>query len=430
MKSRGKGMTRVLMLLLALLPILNIYMSPLPGFAIGDFLVLVCMIIYGARNSRQKLFHWETRYIVFWGYVAVSFLISSVASGYMYRALVPGGVSFFVFSLVFGFFTNKTDLQLLHRFLRIVAVVSIAVFVLQEASYILLGSRFSAILPYANLTDGVPTKELIYVQLLADRSSSFFREPAHFAQFLIVALAMDMFIEERGRKLSAFSIICIVALLFLRSGNGLLGLLILVAVKMLAIMKGRNSFYKYAIILLIPITMAIAMPYYMQTEAAQYVMGRTNELTFDKNARSYARIYRGYALYGALPVVNKLIGTDSEGILAASHNSELSGMFLGERNSDLYCNGVQQVLLNTGILGMVLLLVFIVPYYKKSGFLGKAALLSLLILSLVSSMFLSRIMLLMFLIAIEDSKRNSRDIVLFKEKSKSKIVNNESCILC
>lgn len=414
------GYKDLLMLLLAAMPILNIYMSPLPGFAIGYFLVLIFVLLYSSNIKGKKLFYWDKGYIIFWIYVAITFMFSCMASGYLYRGIIPGGVSFFVFSLMFGFFFNKTDLSLLHKYIKIVAYVAISIFVLQEVSLRVLGRPFSALIPFLTLTDGTPVSELIYIQLVSDRSSSLFREPAHFAQFLIVALALDMFIEEKGRKLSYFSIICILALLFSRSGNGLVGLMVLATMKALAIMRGRRTIYKYVIIILIPLSLAWALPYYMESDAGQNVMLRTEELSFDESSRSYMRLYRGYALFEALPTVNKIFGTDSEGMLSATHNSGVSGLFLGERNSDLYCNGLQQLLLNTGIVGLTIFMLFTIPYFRRSSFLGKAALLALLALSLVSGMYLSPIMLLMYLIAIEDAKRNSRDIVFRKEKVKQK----------
>ncbi len=398
-------------MLLALMPILNIYMSPIPGFAIGDVLLLLCGIALFGKSQRQKLFYWPHNYIIFWVYVSLSFLLSSAGSGNAYRAIIPGGVAFFVFSLKFGLLCNKMDIQLLHKYIKIVAYATIIVFVLQEAYAVATGYRFSGLLPFGQMTDGVDVQYLINIQKYAQRSCSLFREPAHFAQFLIVVLSLDLFLDGKGWKISTFSIICILTLLFLRSGNGLLGLMVVATVKAFAFLRGRRSFYKYAIIILIPVIIAWALPYYMQTEAAQEVMLRTDELSFDAESRSFARTYRGYMVFGALPWYSKILGTDSEGMLEASRSSGLSYMFLGERNSDLYCNGVQQVLLGTGIVGMILLLFFIIPYFNKSSYLGKSSLLGLLALSLVSAMYLSPIMLMAFLIAIEDAKRKKAVIV-------------------
>lgn len=377
------------MLLLVLYPIIGVYSFPFLFGSWGDFLFIVLIILDFIRNQRKIIFGLPMHYGFYWGYLSISYL---VLSHFKPASFIPGGLSFFVFSLILGYVIKYFDYRSFKKYYRVVFFITALIFMLQELSYIIVGHRFSMLLPYGTVVGGTPVTEIIQQNISGDRSSSIFREPAHFAQFVLPLLAMELFDKEGiGRKMNKYALIIILLLLFLRSGNGIAGLLVLTVFKLANVILYEKNQYKLIGIIFFSTFVVIGMSYYMSTETGELLLYRTQELSVDENSNSFIRLYRGYYVYNILPPANKVFGISPDDLPSVIKNSSVSFLFSGE--NDTYYNGIHYVLLYSGIIGLLLILLVYLGLFRHNSPLGKSVVLLLLGMALVAGVYGSYTML-------------------------------------
>lgn len=393
------------MLWLALYPILAMYKLPM-FLSWCDFLFFILLIIE-YRNSRLH-FRYPQYYKLYWAYVAVVFLISALKYGGSYSAIIPGGFAFFLFSLQLGFCVVNINLCKLYIYMRRFAIVAIGILALQEATTQILGHRFLAIIPFMPLADGMPTSELVRIQTEIDRSCSVFREPAHFAQYLMALIGIELFYICKTKLYSKFAIFLVIGLLLLRSGNGFLGLSVYAIIKLYWYVKEKGGFKKFLYLIPIIFILLGGGVVYSNTEQGAQMIGRTSELEKSESSKSYIRIYRGFDLYSGVPIEYKLFGTNNQGILQLIKSSDAYYLFSGDPEADLYFNGIATILLHNGALGMFLFILIIIGLFKKSDYLGRSLLCVFIVLSFVGQIYLTSIMLYCFSVAGNQQINNRR----------------------
>ena len=263
---------------------------------------------------------------------------------------------------------------------------------MQQFLYWTTGSQFVAFIPLTKeLNLSVDYNELSQTIMASNRSSAFFSEPAHFAQYVLVLLGIELFKKEnRRRLLTRTSVFVIVSLLLLRSGNGFIGLLLLMSVKLLDYFQTSGIKTVLLLIAIIPLAW-YGISQYAKTEVGEATLSRTEELTTtDSSGHSFYRLFRGYIIYSNMPLINQALGAFPDYLYTMNipflHET-------GEEDSDMYFNGFQSVLIFNGIIGLILLSFFYIKEARKSEILGKAQSLLLLTLSLIGQIFLSPIML-------------------------------------
>lgn len=399
------------MLWLATLPVLNIYLA-LPGFTWASLLfIFIAIIALYYKKNFDSIFKLPKSYIIFWVFAAISFTIASIKFGYIYRAFFPGGLALFLFSIQLGFGSKLFNINYFYRFSRITSIITIVILVLQELCYFSTGHRFSALFPYGKLTDGIPISSLIQFQLIIDRSSSIFREPAHAAQFLLVVLALELFWKGLDKLYTNFAIFLGIGLIMLRSGNGLLGMLLLVVIKTYYYLNQNKSRYKYLVLTIGSALCITILGYYESTESGSKTLGRVSEFENNESSKSYVRIYRGFALLSDSPTEVKLIGTSNDGILRIIHSSPVGYLFEGDRDeSDLYFNGVSTIILHTGYLGLLLFSIYIIKCLKGAKELPRALIILLIIISFIESTYLSSLMLTICIVLNAYYYKNKKQI--------------------
>ena len=407
------------MLVLAWFPILNIYKSPLI-LGYGSFLLLLlCFLAFIKEHDIKRIMALPKKYYFFWAWCAIAYFISCLPQ-IKIGAFIPGGFFFFVFTICIGFLVKFFDIKDFKRHTEIVVVITGVVLILQELLYFTTGSRFVAILPFGQLTDDIPVSELIADQMSLTRSCSLFREPAHYAQYLLPLLCLELFSKENREKFfTPYSLFLLVLLIILRSGNGFVGLIFLYAVKVLAYLKrAKRGVVILTAIIAVPLCY-YAVSSYISTEVGASMLERSSELENDDSAASYIRVYRGYALYSELPDVNKIIGVNDENLMRIIPRTSIAYLFKGEEQYDLYMNGVQSVLIHYGLIGFLLCVWLYITLLKGSKLMPKMQVWLFLLLSLLGQTFLASIMLFSTLLVITDKKdkdKNYENSVLHKTR--------------
>ena len=397
------GLKKMTMLLLAWFPIFNIYATPFV-LSWGEFLFLLLMV-WSFFNGDKVLLSFPRKYIMLWAYVAITYIVLSL-SNLRLGVLIPGGFSFCLYSVILGFVIAHFDLNSFKRYYRAVFIIVFVILIFQEFTANILGFRFSALLPFGTLTDGLPISDLINEHLnpRTNRSSSLFREPAHMAQYVIPLLAIELCGDKKNRLVSPMAFAIIASLILLRSGNGFLGMIVIFLVRLIHYVLKENVKHKFLILFTTAIVAGCAVTYYLSTEMGESVAERSVEIENDEDAGSYIRIFRGYRLYEEMPLTNKLIGATQNDLISIIPRTSVSFLFKGELQYDLYFNGLQTILLFNGLIGLLLFILVYLGIYKKTTIAGKASILSLLAISFVGATYLSYMMLFVTFIA-ESEKR-------------------------
>ena len=211
----------IVTLLLLLYPILYTYGWGF--FSFGFIPTILLMISYWIFNRHLYLQYPKVLFL----YISY-FLIARVLCATSLSTLIaPSTTSMMVVLGFFLFCLRNADIKLFLRCYRIIAFTCIIFFFFQELMYYTIGYRFSGILTVFPLTlggvDGIDASVWEMARMSAERSSSFFSEPAHFVQFLLPLLILEFLFVSKKRAYLRGSVIAI-TLLALQSGNALIGL--------------------------------------------------------------------------------------------------------------------------------------------------------------------------------------------------------------
>jgi hypothetical protein len=387
-------MVKIVMLLLVLYPILGIYKLPI-GVDIPINSLLFFFVFIAVITSNKKLiFKYPQGFVIYWLYISFVYLFFS--DSFKLTMLIPGGLSFCLWVIAFLICAQYFDYKLFRRYYKIVFIVCAIVFYIQEISYISIGYRPIFLLPLP-LSGDTDYSEILANYINLDRSSCFFREPSHFAQFTLPLLAIELMDPPKINKLfTPFSIFLILTLIFLRSGNGFLGLIILVAIRLWSYIKHVRLRTKLiTIFFIIPLILALSA-LYIKTEQGADIANRATGISTDEDSSSFMRTFRGYFLYADLPTINKVFGTSLEEIPKYIAKSRVSYLFVSPKTGepDQYLNGIQTILVSNGLVGLLL---FLIVYYRLSShnnMFSKSLVYLFISLLLIGNLYLSHIMLI------------------------------------
>jgi len=391
MNKRVSLVEKITMLVLLLAPILWIYGKP-GGWSYEVICTLPLSIVYflvtffNSNNGGlvDPLPKGLTVYFIYWAVLYTLFAMQLPIS------MIQTYLTFFLF-----FSTFKLEYFL--KIYKLFALICIVFFFAQEITYQVSGVRISGILQFLPLHIDMGMSDFLGRLADSDRSSSFFSEPAHLAQFLLPLLAIELF-YDKGKYHSYFAIIIGALLLLLRSGNGLLGMMaiLLFLLPYYFTKRGAGKWLSFSAILLL---IGIVGYYYINSDMGGMLLERQSELgsTYEGGNRSgFLRVWRGLYVYGDYSVLEKLLGCPNE----ATQLSHVyaSGMQMAD-SAELYFNAFQKILLNTGIIGLGIFVFIIVRLWRGNSVCGKALLGSLVAISFISAIYMSHTMILFLVLA-------------------------------
>ena len=378
------------MALLALYPVLGFYGTSF-GIELGQMTLFMGLLLVFFKRG-LVLNKIDGHYIAYWAYIAIIYIL--LADKVKVSLLIPGGVAFFVWSVLLWLLAPYFDFQIFKKYLRIVACISIVVFLLQELLFMLYSFRFSALLPISDRFYGqLSYVDMVLHQQSARRSSSLFLEPAYFADFLLLSLTIEIFSNKiKNRICKVIIFLHIIVIFWLASGSGLFGLLVII---LLWLIKGRTKKSKLLTWFIISLPFLVyALYWYSQTAIGTEVISRQSELS-QQDTSGYARIFRGYDVYVTLPLINQIFGSPFS--LLASHAASIG---IDIEQGAWTFNGFQQVLMLYGIIGISLLIWFYKKQYTSGDTLSQVFIWLLLYLSMIEYIYLAPIMFIITLFLI------------------------------
>lgn len=404
--KKSKILTILAMLLLALNPILSWYKIPFP-LSLGPALMLGMSIV----GIAARRFSFRVLPISFYAvFIYVSFKWTLDHGLQLWTLFPPGGVLFFNFILALISGILLFDIDYLKKIMMAVVFISIPLFWIQM---FLLYSSGTHICFVPNLTGHFTYQDYSYselraVHLASQHPCSIFIEKSYMAYYLVSYLCLELFGKSNQNRFFSFqAALIVVTLLALRSGSGIVGLAVLLLIKAYKMFWGNSSLPKriFMMIIGIPLVWGVFV-FCTSTEAGGEIIGRSAELTTEGTS-GYSRVVQGFVIYENLPSVNKITGMQRNDVISYSEKSY---------NTDdrLYVNGVQEILITLGILGMLIYLIFYIEIFRKSEETGKMSIIALLVIALLESCYLNPYMILLTVIPCAQIYYNQRTSLIYK----------------
>lgn len=402
MKLRKFSVGSLASLLAVLYPFFNYYGY---GFVTLSFLLALLLFVYAIRRRGYFAIVQPLGMILYVLYFGVTRFLYNVSS--LYAAVAPSII--FIF-LLGGFLNREVVLNKFLRLYRIIVFVNIAFLFFQESLYYASGYRVIGILSFLPLTNigGANFEASQYAEAasMAARSSAFFSEPAHFVQFLLPLLTVELF-YVRNKTAYVRSCVYAVALLVLASGNAVLGLGVIGIFLILYVLKHLHPLVSMAIVTFSIIIVVVSVNMVMETEYGEKLVERVEELEPDQTQVSsgFIRIFRGYYIWDEMDIEEKLIGINSIQEVGEKINS--SKVALAFADDDYYMNVVQSIMVFTGCIGVLIFTGLLIYLWKGNNWAGRCCIAIYIALGFIASLYFSYTMLLYLLVALLMKKENS-----------------------
>lgn len=379
-------------LILALSPILQTY-----GWGPFDFTFIgTCFLfIWGAIFNLSKRKQMPIFLNAYLWYYLLTFVVGSIS---VWKFELPLG--WFKIYFTFWIFFSYTNIRLFYKYYTIVSFIAIGFFLIQSALKEFLGIHISGIIEQVPLTlDLDETDYRSFINSEGTRLCSFFSEPALFAQYLLPLGALTLFNREDKAKYLKCGII-LATFLLLNSGNAIFILSIVIACYIIYSFIQAFSIKRLLGVITILIFVGVGSTYYMESETGVSLMERQSEFEVSETYTSgFLRVYRGYYVYESLDIWEQVFGANNTVLMEnAIRHCKIPYLF---GDQDYYFNTVQNILIKTGIVGVILFVIFLVETFRKANPVGKTILIGLTILSFIASMYLSYIMLLYLIFSVK-----------------------------
>lgn len=399
-RNKNTFFERLVNFTLLLCPILQIY-----GYGKFDFAFIWTLILaFISLFKKHDNIKMPKLLLIYLIYSFVIFFLS--IRKFDASSIIPLGL--IRTTLVYVMFFKWFNYGLFRKYYEKMALICIAFFIVQEIGFYTIGQRVSGVLDFLPLSDSLRggDSEIYYASMsFAKRSSSFFSEPAHFVQFLLPLLAIELF-DTNSKFSKLLVVMIIITLLLLQSGNALLGLVAVGIVFLIKILKEKNMVKKIIVLSVLLVSGGYVVLTYMGSEMGQKLMERSEELDSSsmEETSGFQRIYRGYFVFDEYNFIEKTIGIHSEtGIEEKLQKSKVAFTF---GKNERYFNTVQNILLKTGYIGCFILILLFFKIWRGNNYAGKAIILTFTLLAFVSSLYMSMYMLIYILLSYTLKFRN------------------------
>ena len=312
--------------------------------------------------------------------------------------------------LLSGLFNREIQLFSFLKLYKIMAIVNIIFFAVQEILYYILGYRIIGILTFFPLTIGgadFNSSEYKVGAMEAERSSAFFSEPAHFVQFLLPLLVIELFYVS-DRKSYVRCAVYLLTLLALASGNALLGLCVIALFFIADLLQKLKKIVAIMAIGLFVVISFFSINYILTTEYGEKLLARSSQIESDAKQYSsgFERIYRGYYVWEELTPVEKWIWINSNSKVKEKIKKCAVTVTFGE--GDTYMNAVQTFLIYTGYIGTALFCWLLISLWRGNNLAGRCCIVIYVSLCFIASVFYAYIMVLYLLVAFLMKKECSK----------------------
>lgn len=302
----------------ALLPVLASYASGVPGFSVADVVLALCCVaaVLGGCFRKINVFTVKPVLIAIALYLILLFnlVTALVQSEPEYANMAIRTIRYFFYLAVVVICSgHMLDLALCRKAVKTVALLASCYIFLQYILYTLFGVILRGYLPFLNLyVDGYAATDYAALYAAMYRPTSFFLEPAHFARYAVVGVALLLF---DGEKLNGWDVCgAVFASAAVLASTSAQGYLLLALVWLLCLLTrtkdlesdGLKGLFFMAALLLPLLLMGILQLPFVQSAVARALNIDFSNLA-NENTAMGARL-GGFTYYLDLPVLHQFIG--------------------------------------------------------------------------------------------------------------------------
>lgn len=381
------------------------------GHAMPEIIGLVAILLQLTQLRNVIFMKGYGAFMVYMLFVPplISF-VTGLPGNYM-TSFIP--VNLLFYSTAFCILLPNLDMELVLKYYRILVFLAVAFFFFQEFSYFTLGSRPTFYLPLEMYYEDTDMSSFSESREELNRSSSFFLEPAHFAQYILPYYCLKVCRCLRSKIVTFEFVVLSGALLLLQSGSGYMGFAAIWI--SILFMRGLVSYkIKIAIFSVFMCALVLVVVMFINNPIILDVLSRfdeitTLEVTSTGHQSGFLRIWRGYFIYGIMAPIYKIFGV---GVGSIEYISNLV-YIPGSRYEGAYMNGFQTLLISGGIIGTTLFFIFIYRICKNMSAEGVVVIICMMTMFFIENMMFTPKMLLFILIAIAVTD-NSRQLFNYK----------------
>lgn len=377
-------------ILLSIVPLLDVYEIPFFPISYGE-VMLILYICYSLICYRKIILN--RSYTNFFMYALISSLLISSISGHL--NLWDWSVQwarFFIYTFLFTTIAiQMIDMESLGKSFQVVGMITAVIQLFQWGIAVLMGRVLLFIIPGSKLHYTISDYNQYVTHLLRWngsywRPSNFFLEPAAYAQYALIVLVICLIVPKQPKiKMSIFITIAIIV------SQSAIGVIMSFTIWVLwSTRVYKYHSLKYYLMVIILGGVAIAF-FYTDNTFIQGVIERVKTIGQLGSTTGNLRVLRGWVIYLELPFFMKIfgVGMGTLGQYLIEHNIVTrfdAGLAVGNE----YMNTVLRILVNTGIVGMGLFVVFVSSIYRRCRrYSQKVILFIWLILCSVTSNFLN-----------------------------------------
>ena len=374
----------IVSILLAVVPVLNIYMTPIPILTLGE---IVMFILAGILLTTKKPINYlvcHNRILIFTIYGLIVTFVSTIINFSIIKELpYKETIAFIVYIVLLFILGKRIDIKNFIYYYEKIAYIFAIFLIFQFLVHLVTGRWIPGLIPGIESSYGRSTTLLIQRM---ERASSVFKEPAHYAQYVAIPFITTLFRPNRKIQDNIKIVVYTLSLAFTVSGNGLLVIAVTGAMYIIHIGKTKGLVRGVALLLLL----AIIFVYLANTNKAFVsLLGRVTEIQGTNAARysGYIRVLRGYLVFWSFNLLAKIfgigIGLYGDYSLHYAFEALTSRTFL---ELD-YINGFQYYLVSTGLIGVLMYTSLFVYSFKNREDAVKCISLVFLVLILISGMY-------------------------------------------
>lgn len=387
-------------ILLVLSPILSIYASPIQIISYGELGACISTLLLCITNKKDDFVNKASNiYLVFFLYACfISVLMTSVLNDVSVQDMLKESLAIGLYITLLILLSYKTDID---------KVINIYISIARYCSYFLMfqfivhsytGYWIPGLLP--NLISDAGYNTSVIIDSMT-RACSFFKEPAHYCQFMTVPLLYLIFKDSKNQNDKFNLCLFVTSILMAFSGNGLIVLGIATFFYMIKLYTS-NQIRQLIKGLFVTILLAGLLSYVLlSTELATPLIQRiySGELMGDNLERvsGYVRIVRGYIVFNEFDFINKLLGVGFGNYETYALNNCFSALSSKTSYNYGYLNGIQYYLTSTGIIGLLLYLFPVIKCYLKGDLFIKCVIVAFIAICSMSAMTKGPVWILLIL---------------------------------
>lgn len=343
-------------LLIACAPIFNVYqLGILNGGDIAISIVVALVLLKYLKTGKRITISAYGMFGFFLINLMISLIFSLFSNNFFTTDFCAKWIKIFMYLLAIEMgrkiITDYTKAA--NIYITAVLICSWIVIIQYIGSFI--GFHVYPYLDYPALNYNINKMELISLQqrriyLGIYRPAAVFAEPAHFAQFSLLGLALSSLSENRRKRLMVRSIITI-ALICCGSAIGIGTAIVLWIIWYCKYIKDHLTVSRFIIIVILMVVGVIALQKLGILESVWNRVATTDPTA--GNTTGNLRLLQGIAIFNQVPLINKIIGLGFGNVRSFLISNNITTRYFNEVGNE-YMNAFSTVLVSSGIVGFVI----------------------------------------------------------------------------